>query len=192
MAFYAEPAPVPAELRTGEFLVRMLRAGDVELDYDAVIASRPILLLRSSGRWPREGFTIAENLADLQGHEADHLNRTAFTYTVMNTAETYCLGCVYIKPLQALLSRLGAHESVGEADADVSFWVRPDHYAADLDRRLLAALREWFRDAWAFPRVVFTANAEQERDLAIFEGAGLERAYIVDVPSPPGRVFFYA
>jgi hypothetical protein len=54
MLFYPSDAVVPTELRTDDLLLRMLRASDVELDYDAVISSREILLLHSGGRWPRE------------------------------------------------------------------------------------------------------------------------------------------
>src|SRR5437899_168251 len=66
--FYPGDARVPEVLQTDEFLVRPLRATDVQLDYDAVISSRAELLLGSGGTWPREGFTIEENLADLQQH----------------------------------------------------------------------------------------------------------------------------
>ena len=100
MPFYPEDAPVPAGLRTDEFVLRMLAATDVELDYDAVIASKDMLHLRSGGSWPREGFTLAENLADLQGHEADFHARRGFTYTIMDPGEMQCLGCLYIYPLR--------------------------------------------------------------------------------------------
>src|SRR5579872_7154149 len=98
MLFYPPDAPVPDELRTDELFLRMLRASDVEPDYEAVISSRELLWLRSSGRWPREGFTLAENLSDLQEHEQEHHQRTAFTFTVLAPDESLCLGCVYINP----------------------------------------------------------------------------------------------
>src|SRR5579872_6346182 len=120
--FYPDDIPVPAESRTGDFLLRMLRATDVELDYDAVISSRDSLLLRSGGAWPRQGFTLAENLADLQGHEKDHHERTSFTFTVMNPDETECLGCIYINPLLSLLQRHNVEiGGVGEHEAWVTF-----------------------------------------------------------------------
>lgn len=195
MRFYPETAPVPAELRADEFLLRMLQSSDVELDFDAVIASRPALLLHSGGRWPREGFTIEENLADLQGHEADHHRRTAFTYTVMNPLQTVCLGCVYSNPLQAMLNRLGAADGAGPSGGDdeavTTFWVRPSHDAVDLDRRLLGALRTWFSDAWAFRRMLFMANVDQARQLQVFEEAGLRRVSAVETTAAPQKYYFY-
>src|SRR6266516_7585161 len=139
--FYPDNARVPEALRTEEILVRPLRATDVALDYDAVISSRAELLLGSGGTWPREGFTLEENLADLQRHEQEHHDRIAFTYTVMNPAETECLGCMYINPLERLLGHdAGSDMSLSDSTAYVSFWMRSTRQADHLDRRLLTAV----------------------------------------------------
>ncbi len=193
MRFYPPDAPVPGELRTEEFLLRMLRASDAELDYEAVIESREMLLLRSGGDWPSERFSLAENLADLQEHERDHLARLNFTYTVMNPAETQCLGCVYIRPLLSLLQQLKASDAeisqVKDDEAYVTFWVRQSRLADGLDKRLLAALRDWFKDAWAFSRVLFRAEEDETRVVRIYQQAGLELRYILETTS--GKAFLY-
>ena len=176
--FYPPDAPVPAGLRTSEFLLRMLRASDVELDYYAVISSQAQLLLKSGGAWPREGFTLAENLADLEEHERDFQARKGFTYTVMNPNETECLGCVYIYPLVNLLRRVQADperiQRVGDYEARVWFWVRSSRLADHLDARLLEALRRWFASEWAFARVVFTVNSTEPDHLRLLQQAGLQ------------------
>ena len=181
MSFYPADAVAPVELRTDDVLLRMLQASDVDLDYDAVIASRAILWLRSDGRWPREGFTREENLADLEEHEAEHRARAAFTYTVMNPTETECLGCVYIIPFARLLERAGADDgikaAVREDEAAVSFWVRQSRLADNLDRRLLSALLPWFERDWAFSRVVYTANRRETRQQDLYAAAGLRLLY---------------
>ncbi len=193
MRFYPPSAPVPDELRTEEFLLRILRASDAKLDYDAVIESREMLLLRSGGNWPVAGFSLADNLADLQEHERDHLTRANFTYTVMNPAETQCLGCVYIRPLLPLLQQLKASEAeisqIKDDEAYVSFWVRQSRLADDLDKRLLAALCGWFKDAWAFSRVLFRAEEDETRMVRIYQQAGLELRYILETTS--GKAFLY-
>jgi hypothetical protein len=177
MRFYPDHAPVPSELRTDEVWLRMLRATDTPLDYDAVMASQAMLLIHSGGTWPIDGFSLADNLHDLEGHERDHHARTAFTYTVMNTDASQCLGCVYIKPLEHLLAWHQAPEAVqaqvGDDAAVVTFWVRQSRVADDLDRRLLRALLDWFPHAWAFQRVVHRADAAETRQLAILRDAGL-------------------
>jgi Acetyltransferase (GNAT) domain len=174
MPFYPDDSPVPTELRTEEFLLRPLRATDVDLDYAAVIATQETLRRVSGGRWPRPDFTIAENLADLQGHEEDFRARRGFTYTVMDPTETRCLGCVYAYPARDDDGAGGARDY----ETAVWFWVRPDGVADDLDRRLLAALVPWLRNDFAFARVLFRTGADDARQAAILEEAGLR---VVDV-----------
>ncbi len=182
-AFYPPDAPVPAGLRTDEFVLRMLRATDVALDYDAVISSREQLLLKSGGDWPREGFTLEENLADLEEHERDFHARTGFTYTVMNLTETECLGCVYIYPLLSLLQRVHASPErlarVGDYEARVWFWARSSRLADHLDARLLEALRRWLAREWAFARVVFSVNASETEHLRLLQQAGLQEQEVL-------------
>jgi hypothetical protein len=178
--FYPPDIAVPSELRTDQIVLRPLRATDVDLDYDAVISSRPLLLLLSGGDWPREGFTLEENLTDLRRHEQEHHERSAFTFTVMNLAETECVGCIYISPLAAALARVGGGAecaTVGAYEAWVTFWVRQSRLADNLDARLLRALRAWFRADWAFHRVVFAAGHAETRQCRLFDEAGLCRVY---------------
>lgn len=185
--FYPADAHVPAELRIEGFFIRMLTALDVDLDYDAVISNRDALLIGSGGRWPRDGFTRAENLADLQGHERDHAARSSFTYTVMNTAGTRCHGCIYINPLDETPRRLGfSTGDIGSAEASVTFWLRPEDVATDRDRALLNSLMAWLGDSWAFSRVTFMANENQHREIEIYRAAGLRKLYTLD--RSPGRL----
>ena len=178
--FYPENAVVPETLQTEEFLVRPLRTTDVELDYDAVITSRAELFLRSDGSWPREGFTLEENLADLTQHEQEHHAHVAFTYTVMNPTETECLGCLYVHPLRQLLQRATlSAEQIPAESAYVTFWVRQSHLRDNLDRRLLQALIAWFRAEWAFSQVAFVAKIAQVRQIQLFEEMGMQLQYIL-------------
>lgn len=176
--FYPSDAPVPEVLRTDEFLVRPLRASDVQLDYNAVMSSRTELLLGSGGTWPREDLTLEEDLADLQRHEREHRERVAFTYTVMNTAETECLGCLYIVPLERLIGQDAERSQyLSDRTAYVSFWVRSSRLADRLDRRLLQALIPWFQNEWAFLHVLFIAQRIEERYIRLFEEMGLRFLY---------------
>jgi hypothetical protein len=133
--------------------------------------------VRSGGEWPREGFSLEENLADLVKHEQEHNKRAAFTYTIMNLRETECLGCIYINPLALMLERGGASteeiEAINNHEAWITFWVRQSRLADNLDERLLRALLVWFQTEWAFTRVVFAARKEQERQLQLFTTLGM-------------------
>lgn len=176
MRYYPTTLPVPWGLTTPRLKLRMLRASDVVLDYQAVMASQAQLLLRSAGRWPRVGFTLAENLADLEMHEREHRNREAFTFTVMRPDEKMCLGCLYLKPLDVTFSLLGAASpplQFTEPASSASFWLRPEASAVGLDRYLLDTLHSWFQDAWGFTEVLLAANDGEQRNLQLFAAAGL-------------------
>ena len=176
--FYPSDAPVPEVLRTDEFLLRPLRATDVQLDYDAVISIRDELLRSSGGTWPREGFTLEEDLADLERHEREHRERFAFTYTVMNPAETECLGCLYMNPLERLLGNdAGSSAFFSDRTAYVSYWVRSTRLADHLDKRLLTTLIPWFLNEWAFSHVLFITQKSEERQIQLFEDIGLRLLY---------------
>ena len=170
MEFYPPGARVPEGLRTDRVLLRPLRGTDVERDYDAVMSSAEQLRGWSQSDWPADGFTLADNLEDLERHEAEHLEREAFTYTVLDPAGARCLGCVYLTPVGAETEALIAH---GTYASTVGFWVRTSERASDLDRHLLSALRDWLAREWAFDRVVFTISAADERQASLLADAGL-------------------
>ena len=98
--FVPDDFKIPTLLETGLFRLRMLSVDDVEKDYEAVIESRELLHAKFGGSWPRTGFTIEENLADLKRHQQEFLDRKAFAYTVVSLDETKVLGCIYINPPQ--------------------------------------------------------------------------------------------
>jgi hypothetical protein len=187
MRFYPDAAPVPGGLRGEGFFLRPLRAADCDLDFDAVVSSADLLLVKSLGRWPRPGFTWQENLADLQAHEADHLARRAFTFTVLNHAESECLGCVYLNPLHATLAGYGAGEAelatVGDDETSVHFWVRQSRLVGGLDGRLFAALRWWLATDWRYARVLYRANDDEARQVQLYAEAGLRPAYALVTPN---------
>ena len=101
MVFGNENFTIPARLVTDGFSIRPLLATDVELDYAAVMESKEFLRKWDQSGWPADDFTLAGNLEDIQRHEREHNNRESFTFTVMNSTETECLGCIYIYPRTA-------------------------------------------------------------------------------------------
>ena len=114
--FYPEDEPVSVGLIGLDMVLEPLSSRHVELDYEAVMESKELLRRWSMSDWPRDGFTIEENAADLIRHEAEHFDRVAFTYTVLNPAATECFGCVYINPLD---DKLRAELSAALWAADV-------------------------------------------------------------------------
>jgi len=172
MQFYPDDAIVPKGLKTKEFHLRPLRTSDAEIDYAAVMDSKLMLRIMSQSSWPPDNFTIEMNRKDLERHEEEHDERTAFTYTVLNQTESICLGCVYIKHLKE--GPMGGNHA-----AMLRFWIRQSYLDKDLDRLLLKSLIDWFRNDWAFSRVVVTIADVDERQNQLVDDLTLPlvRAY---------------
>jgi len=140
--FVPSDFPVPDGLAHPSFRLRMLAASDAEADYDAVMASQARLRAGSPHGWPRAGFTLEENRADLVRHEQEFHDRAAFAYTVLSPEESEVLGCVYINPT----------ESEDAHDAEVYMWVRDEHHPS-LTALLFNAVDDWLRQDWPFGSV---------------------------------------
>ena len=141
--FVPDDFEIPTSLETDRFRLRMLSVSDVEKDYEAVIESRELLhTIYGTGPWPRLGFTLEENLADLKRHQHEFLSRKAFAYTVVSLDETRVLGCVYINPPKTTSS-----------DAVVFMWVRQTEYDKGLDEILFNEVRNWISLCWSFKKV---------------------------------------
>lgn len=134
---------IPPLLETAQFRLRMLSVEDVEKDYEAVMETQRRFLSLGYD-WPREGFTIEENLADLEQHQREFLDREAFAYTVVSPDESRVLGCVYINPAK--------EEWI---DARIRMWVRESEYGNGLDPVLLKTVKEWIEKEWPFKKVSY-------------------------------------
>ena len=142
--FVPDDFEIPTSLETDYFRLRMLSIDDVKKDYEAVIESRELLHTMFDGPWPRQGFTLEENFADLERHQKEVLSRKAFAYTVMSLDETRVLGCVYINPPEN-----------NDSDAVVVMWVRQIEYDKGLDEILFNKVRNWISTEWPFNKVAY-------------------------------------
>jgi RimJ/RimL family protein N-acetyltransferase len=134
---------IPQMLETAHFRLRMLSIDDVEKDYAAVMETQARFHALGYD-WPREGFTMAENLADLEQHQREFLNRQSFAYTVVSPDESRVLGCVYINPAE-----------MENIEARVRMWVRQSEYDQGLDPILFRAVKKWIESAWPFTKVSY-------------------------------------
>jgi hypothetical protein len=177
MAFLPEQFVIPAEWRTKDLWLRVLRSDVTELDYAALMESRERLRQWSDSTWPSDDFTLQENERDLIEHEREWEDREAFAYTVLDPDGLRCEGCVYINSLaDSIIGRGHDLRTDGapltEDAAVVSFWVRDSALERDLDRQLLAGLNEWFRSEWPFSQLIYRINDNLHRDRELLEGAG--------------------
>jgi hypothetical protein len=137
--------PVPERTEAPEFLLRPLTMSDVDIDYEAVMASRDRIrgTFGPDDEWPSPDLTREQDRIDLGWHEKEFQRRDAFTYAVTDHEETVELGCLYVQPTTA------------DYDAAVYFWVSDAAVDRGLESAIESHIREWIREAWPFDQVAY-------------------------------------
>ncbi len=97
---------------------------------------------REERGWPIE-MSLDENLGDLQMHADEFVERTSFTYSVLDGDAV--IGCLYIYP-----------GKTAEFDADVRSWVTKAR--AELDVVLWRSVSAWLEEDWPFERVNYASR----------------------------------
>ena len=185
---------LPSRLDAGGFVLEPLTVDHVELDYAAVMDSRDMLRIWSGTSWPADDFTLAENREDLERHQREHTEGTAFTFTVLSPDGSECLGCVYVNPTDRFIPSddlVGSVEGLPEGTAVVGFWVRQSRRDGDLEGRLLESLVGWLRESWDFPAVLVSVAGADARQRDVVESAGLAERLRVGAVGRAGEWVLY-
>lgn len=193
---FADRIAAPARLSTEDFVLRPITAADASLDYAAVMESKEYLRVWEQSTWPADDFTVEANREDLEKLERWNVHRDAFTYTVMDPAESECLGCVYVFPGDAsFLARshisAAADSQWEDYDAAVYFWVRASRLASHADRVLLNALRAWFAREWNLRGPLFVTNEQFTQQVDLIGETDLTVQFVIAEPGKPGRYLAY-
>lgn len=192
MPFTDSTEPVPAELKTDEFALRPIVADDTEMDYAAVMETREYLRLWRQSTWPEDDFTVEANRKDLIDLEQRHTAHRAFTYTVLDPDGTRCLGCVYVFPTSATFLAKSTVTPVGDdewvdVDAVIFFWARLSQMASGMDKRLLAALRAWFKDGWKLEKTVYVTSEQFTQQVDLLDRTDLNLKFELLEPGKPRK-----
>ena len=188
--------PVPAGLKTAEFVLRPIVADDAEKDHAAVMETREDLRLWEQSEWPADDFTVEANREDLVGLEERHAEGRAFTYTVLAPDGSESLGCVYVFPIGASFLEKSTVTPVGDdewadVEAVVYFWARRSQMEKGMDERLLTALRAWFADEWKVDRAVFVTNEQFTQQVELMRRADLHLKFELVEPGKPGTYLVF-
>jgi hypothetical protein len=165
MSFFPKDKEIPKELVFENYKLRQLRATDNDLDYAAVI---------ESGFRP-EGFPKEENLEQISRHEKSHDMREEFAYTILNLEETYCYGCLFIKPIVPFLKfaffndRLIEDLSLEENNPGFSFWLTPKGWEEGLYSKLLDKLSFWFKSGWSYDKIFIIGMDPPKKEISLIE-----------------------
>lgn len=152
-------AEVPARLEHPRFVATPLTTAVAALDHAAYMASPDVIRAHSDGRWPVDGFTLADDLELIAEHQADHQSRRAFAFVLLTLARTEALGCLYLNSLDECLQRAGARpdvlDSLPSRSAMVTFWLRQDQQDTGLADAVAAGVNRWLLDDWPLSTHLF-------------------------------------
>lgn len=186
---------VPSRLRHESFVAVPLIAGLAALDHACYMASPDVIRVHSDGRWPIDGFTLADDRALVALHEADHESGRAFTFALLDPSQSEALGCMYINPLRDYLVRAqAAQELVDEvppASAMVTFWLRQDQQDTGLAERVVEAVHLWLDDDWPLASHVFRVLPGERSSCAALDRLGLHGRQL-DLPGDPRPYLWYS
>lgn len=135
--FVLEDFEVPGAFQGPGFRLEPLGPEHNERDHEAWMSS--IDHIRTTpgmeGRdWPAP-MTLDENLADMEMHAREFVERKSFTYSVLDGDEV--IGCVYIYPSEA-----------ADHDAHVRSWVTASR--AEMDVTVWREVSDWLETEWPF------------------------------------------
>ncbi len=136
---------VPVEFAGPGFRLEPLGPQHNERDHEAWMSS--IDHIRATpgfpnGSWPQP-MTLEENLADLERHARDFVDRTGFTYSILDGDDV--IGCLYIYP-----------SKTDGVDAEVSSWVTAAR--ADMDVTVWQTVKHWLGETWPFAAIEYATR----------------------------------
>jgi len=167
----------PERCESVNYLIKVSSPADNSKDFAAVMSSKEYLRYWSDSGWPNDGFTLEENLLDLQSHYAEHLQGKAFGYNIHSLNEDQCFGSVYLNDVDFILENYfgseDAKKDLKNYDAVVSFWTSDGLRAAGHHQEILSRLLGWLDESWPFGNVLFLLRKNIETDQAVFKDCGL-------------------
>lgn len=169
------PIDHPDQFAHPQFLFIPLHPKHVHLDYQAVMNTKSFLRLWSNSTWPSDNFTLEENLKDLEWHHQDHLDGTAYTYTILHPSQNLCLGCIYINPPERIQD-LTAQEKkkIESLDAICTYWVTAALIQQELEGIIFQNLIQWLNTDWQFKNLAFANNPNTTHQAELFKKNGLQ------------------
>ena len=191
---FDETTTIPTGLHHDVFVAVPLTAATAPLDYAAYMASPEVIRVHSDGRWPVEGFTLADDLELVAQHQADHDARRAFAFVLLDPSLSEAWGCVYVNPLRAYLQRAEAEsrllDTIPEASGMVTFWLRQDQQDSGLAAVVVDAVNEWLISEWPLTTHLFRVLPDERSSCLALDGRGLHKLRL-SLPGDPRPYVWY-
>ncbi|MDB6372223.1 N-acetyltransferase [Photorhabdus bodei] len=135
---------VPLLVYGNGFILQPLSPKYANIDYEAVMESRPILKDIFSDDWPDDIKSWEDNLRYIEEDYSDFQQRIGFSYIILDPSESRCLGCVYIFP------------SLFEGyDVAIYYWLHINILNSALAYEIETFIRKWVQEHWCIPHPAY-------------------------------------
>ena len=138
----------PIKFQFHELELEALQPIHNELDYRAWTSCRESLkgIFGPRNPWPEDVGNLDQNKEDLENHWREFETREAFTYTILNSDKSLCVGCVYVRPTP-----------LKDFQARVDFWFVGEY--RHLSDSFFKEFRLLLNRQWGLDRVVFPGRS---------------------------------
>lgn len=119
-----------------------------ELDFRAWTSCRGSLkgVFGPRNPWPDDVGSLEQNKKDLEKHWREFEAMEAFTYTILNSEKSFCVGCVYVRPTP-----------IKNFQARVDFWFVEEY--RHLSDSFFKGFQLLLNGQWGLDRVVFPGRS---------------------------------
>ena len=165
---------VPEEIETDRLLLRILRAGDGEAIYQAVMDSLP--RLSPWLRWVNDNPTLERNELYVREAYVDYLNREALEYGI------------FLKDDQTVIGRIGVHKAISwdPIIREFGYWIRTGYEGKGYMSEAVQALLRMLFEEMNTHKVIIRAEKTNElsKNVAVRNGFTYEGTARHMAPNP--------
>lgn len=129
-----------------------------DLDFAAVSASAHTIrhLFGPENGWPDPGISFEDNKVDLERHEREFNEKSAFAYALLDPAGQKYLGCLYLEPIKSTTEGDRRQEYF---KAQAFIWVSSLHPESNVSPLIVAATA-WFKQSWSLETVAWPGRVQ--------------------------------
>jgi hypothetical protein len=172
-----------------------LQVANAALTYEAYLTNPDAPIHRTGKCHAVEGYTWGDHLRRLEEVEQEHRTHKRFSFAVLDTAGTKCLGCVHLALLRPFLLRYNASAQLlalaGDNTAMLTYWVCRPYRESELSQQLILAFHRWLNQEWELPDHLFRVDLAESIAIQTLTAAGLQLHFYFDVAIALRHYAFY-
>jgi hypothetical protein len=175
----------PHHLKGDQWQLKLLGKANAALAYEATL-NHPTALQQGLDYYLAEPYTWQTHIQQIERYEQEQEAHKSFSFIVLNSAATQCLGMVRVMPLRPFLyyNNAPVHLLIraGDNAAMITYWLADCTAGSRFPCEFIQSLHRWFSRNWEFDETFFRINPEDSHCLAPLTTSGLTAHFSLKVP----------